>query len=162
MDEEGIIKVYKLFRCRRGKLHPMFVECRRIIPMHQWVMAGIGKLVDENHVSSRMGHITLRPGFHVTLVPFMDWTGKRMPDGSQVQFKDSVWCECKIRGREMIVSNPNGIKDLPDDYYYYKTRKCAAFPWIISRWIYVEKMLSHDEVEALCMEHGIHAQPMEE
>ena len=52
---------YKLVRIKAGKLYPLFVECGRELPMGEWLEAGVGKLVGENSVASRIGPLSLRP-----------------------------------------------------------------------------------------------------
>ncbi len=153
---------YKLFRVRAGRLYPLFVETGRVLPMGKWLKAGIGALADDNHVKSRLGPLALRPGFHSTAVPFADWIGKRMPDGSLAQRWDTVWCECQVDGKQQMVAGKKGLKTLPQDWYYYRTRPGQPFPWIISNRIRIVRVLSRAEVEALCREHGVEAQKLEE
>ena len=88
---------YKLFRVKKGRLFPLFVETHREMELGKWIDAGIGEKVDDKHVKSRLGPLSLRPGFHSTEVPFTDWIGKRQGDGL-VQRKDTVWCECEVEG----------------------------------------------------------------
>ncbi|MDO5456318.1 MAG: hypothetical protein Q4F25_05320 [Eubacteriales bacterium] len=152
---------YKLFRLKSGKLYPLFVECSRGMAMGVWLDAGIGELVDETHVRSRLGSLALRPGFHSTEVPFTDWIGKRQ--GSRlVQRKGTAWCECEVEGREQVVTDRHGLKTLPSDWYYFRTKPNQPFPWIISNRIKINRILSHAEVEAICSAHGVRAQDMEE
>ena len=83
------MKTYKLFRIRNGKLYPLYVEASREMIVGEWLNAGVGALVDETHVkaSGCGGKLALRPGFHSTLVPFTDWIGKKMADGTLAQRK---------------------------------------------------------------------------
>ena len=151
---------YKLFRLRDGKLYPLFVESRRELQMGQWLEAGIGELADETHVKSKLGALALRPGFHSTEVPFADWIGKRGSDGSLYQRPDTVWCECEVEGKEQAVRERYGLRVLPADWYYYKTKAKQPFPWIISNRIFIRRILAHAEVEAICRKHGLNAQPL--
>lgn len=154
------MKTYKLFRLRNGKLYPLFVEAKREMVIGEWIEAGIGELADETHVKSRLGALALRPGFHSTEVPFTDWIGKKGADGMLLQRPDTVWCECEVEGNEQIVKERYGLRTLPSDWYLYKTKPNQPFPWIISNRIRINRMLSHEEVEQICQEHGIHAQPV--
>ena len=96
------MKTYKLFRIRNGKLYPLYVEASREMIVGEWLNAGVGALIDETHVkaSGCGGKLALRPGFHSTLIPFTDWIGKKMPDGTLAQRKDTVWCECEVEGKQ--------------------------------------------------------------
>lgn len=152
---------YKLFRLRNGKLYPLFVESKREMIMGQWLEAGIGELVDDGHVKSKLGPLALRPGFHSCEVPFTDWIGKRQGE-ELVQRRDTVWCECEVMGKEQPVTGRHGLRTLPQDYYYFRTKPTQPFPWIISNWIFIKRILSHEEVGAICREHGVEAQKMEE
>ena len=152
---------YKLFRIREGRLFPLFVETGREMKIGKWLDAGIGELADAEHVKSRLGPLALRPGFHSTEVPFTDWIGKREGD-LLVQRKDTVWCECELKGKQEFPSGRYGKRILPEDWYYFRTRAKQPFPWIISNRILIKRVLNYDEVEKICREHGIEAQKMEE
>lgn len=141
-------------------MYPLFVESRREMLMGQWMDAGIGELADATHVKSKLGALALRPGFHSTEVPFTDWIGKRGADGSLLQRPDTVWCECEVEGKEQLVTERYGLRTLPYDWYYFRTKPTQLFPWIISNRIFIKRILDHDEVEAICREHGIEAQPV--
>lgn len=152
------MKTYKLFRIKDKKLYPLFVESKREMVIGEWMDAGIGELYDATHVKSRLGALSLRPGFHSTEVPFTDWIGKRDTDGSLKQRPDTVWCECEVEGKEQIVTDRYGLRVLPEDWYFYRTKPKQPFPWIISNRIRINRILSHKEVEEICLEHGVKAQ----
>ena len=149
---------YKLLRMKGGKLYPLFVESRRELPMGEWLEAGIGETVDGRYVKSRLGLLSLRPGWHSCQVPFTDWIGKRTGDGSLAQRPDTVWCECEVEGKGQTVTNRNGLRELPETWYYFRTKANQPFPWIISRRILIKRKLSHAEVERICQKHGVKAQ----
>lgn len=151
---------YKLFRYKEGKLYPLFVNYTKEVPIGKWITASIGELKDETHVKSRIGPLALRPGFHSTEVPFTDWIGKKV-EGTIVQRKSDVWCECEIHGTQETINERNGKPTLPTDWYYYKTKPNQPFPWIISNQILIKRILTHSEVETLCRKNGIEAQPIE-
>lgn len=153
---------YKLFRLRNGRLYPLFVECRREMPPGTWLEADIGERADETHVKSRLGPLSLRPGFHSTEVPFTDWIGKKGEDGSLLQRSDTVWCECEVDGNEITVPGNRGLRTIPEGWYYYRTKPGQPFPWIISKRIFIKRLLTHAEVEEICRAHGVEAQRMEE
>lgn len=155
------MKTYKLFRMREGRLYPLFVEIGREMKMGRWLKAGVGELVDPTHVKSRLGPLALRPGFHSTEVPFVDWIGKRQ-GGVLVQRKDTVWCDCEVDGHQEHPAGRYGKRTLPEDWYYFRTKPNQPFPWVISNRIKIKRVLDHAEVEAVCREHGVVAQKMEE
>ena len=149
---------YKLFRLRGGKLYPLFVDTKQEMPLGEWLEAKVGDLADAGHVKSRLGPLSLRPGFHSTEVPFTDWIGKR--EGDRLVLRpDTVWCECEVTGEEKQVGK-GGKRSLPADWYYFRTKARQPFPWIISNRILIRRILSHEEVSAICRDHGIEAQPL--
>ena len=152
---------YKLFRIKKGCLYPLYVEHKREMVTGEWLEARIGELADPTHVKSYGGKLALRPGFHSTLVPFTDWIGTRGPDGRLYQRRDTVWCECEVEGQEQIVTNRDGLRTLPSDWYFFKTNTRQKDPWIISNRILIRRILSYEEVETICKAHGFTAQPME-
>ena len=158
------MKTYKLLRIREGKLYPLYVEYRRELPIGVWLKARVGELIDEGHVKSRGGGskgLSLRPGFHSTLVPFTDWNGKRGKDGRLYQRRDTVWCECEVEGTEQTVKDRNGLRILPTDWYFFRTNSRQKDPWIISNRIRIDRILPHTEVVEICKRHGVEAQEME-
>ena len=154
------LKTYKLFRIRGGKLYPLYVESKREMPIGIWLEAGIGEKVDATHVkaSGCGGRLSLRPGFHSCEVPFTDWIGKRGSDGSLLQRPDTVWCECEIDGNQLEVTERYGLRTIPDGWYYFKTNPKQIWPWIISKRIRINRILSHEEVGSVCASFGITAQ----
>ena len=155
------IKTYKLFRVKAGRLYPLFVEANRELPLNVWLKAHVGELADETHVKSRLGVLSLRPGWHSCAVPFTDWIGKRSAEGTLVQRKDTVWAECEVEGEEQTVTVRNGLRVLPSDWYFFRTKAKQPFPWIISNKIKINRILTHAEVKEICQEHGVVAQEME-
>ncbi len=156
------IHLSKLLRLKGGRLYPLFVDCRREMPTGTWLEAGIGERVDETHVKSRLGPLYLHPGFHSCEVPFTDWIGSRGPDGKLYQRSDTVWCECEVDGSEVTVTDRYGLRTIPEGWYYFRTKAGQPFPWVISKRIFIKRMLTHAEVEEICREHGVEAQKMEE
>ncbi len=143
---------YKLFRIRKGNLYLLFVDRSREMQMGVWLEASIGELVDETHVKSSLGPLALRHGFHSTEVSFADWIGKRH-NGRLYQRIRTVWCECEVDGNE--VSAPKGgLITIPLGFYYFRTKPNQSFPWIISKRTKINRMLTHEEGENLCIQHG--------
>ena len=157
------MKVYKLFRIKNGNLYPLYVEAKRQMELHTWLEAVCGEKVDETHVkaSGCGGKLSLRPGFHSTLIPFTDWIGKRENDGTLVQRHDTVWCECEVRGNQIEVTDRYGLRTIPNGWYYFKTNSKQKEPWIISKELKIIRVLSNEEVDAICFDFGIFPQKRE-
>lgn len=153
--------VYKMFRIKNEKLYPLYVLANEEMIMGEWLMAKVGPVADDgNHVKSRLGKLALRPGFHSTLIPFTDWIGKKQ-NGELVQRKDTVWCECEVRGTETKKVPRWGFKELIPGFYKFKTNSKQKKPWIISDNIRINRILSHDEVKEICLANGVVAQEIE-
>lgn len=154
---------YKLFRTKDGMLYPLYVLANKPIPMNERIQAEIGELADETHVKAKGcgGKLSLRPGFHSCNVPFTDWIGKKADDGTLIQRADTVWCECEVTGTEQIVTERNGLRCLPNDWYRFKTNMKQKDPWIISNNIKITKVLTDAEVDIICKANGIVAQRKE-
>lgn len=151
---------YKLFRTKNGKLYPLFVDANSEMVIGEQLYAKVGDRADDTHVKSRLGALSLRHGFHSSEVPFADWIGKKQ-NGRLVQRKNTVWCECTVTGTQQTVTNRNGLRQLPDGWYFFKTKPRQPFPWIISNTITINRVLTNDEVGQICRTHGIEPQPME-
>ena len=153
---------YKLFRIKNGKLFPLYVEAKREMELDKWLMAQIGEKVDNTHVkaSGCGGKLSLRPGFHSTLVPYTDWIGKKTETGL-IQRKDTVWCECEVRGNQLEVTGRYGLREMPSGWYFFKTNNRQKDPWIISRELKINKILDDTEVDEICKLHGINPQRRE-
>lgn len=157
------MKVYKLFKIKNGKLYPLYVEAGREMPLGKWLSANVGTKVDETHVKAKGcgGKLSLRPGFHSTETPFTDWIGKKNANGVLAQRKDTVWCECEIKGKQLFVPDRYGSRRLLDGWYYFKTNAKQKEPWIISNKIKINKILSNDEVDEICLSKGVSPQERE-
>ena len=151
------MRTYKLLTIKNKKLYPMFVLTNKEMEIGKWLQAEIGELSDTTHVKSKIGSLALRPGFHSTEVPFTDWIGKKAPDGRLLQRPDTIWCECEVRGNE-VEADRKGLKQIPDGWYYFRTKAKQPFPWIISKEIKIIRRLSQSEVEEICERHGVKAQ----
>ena len=149
-------RTYKLFRIKNGKPYPLYVEAKREIPIGEWLTANVGEKVDETHVkaSGCGGKLSLRPGFHSCEIPVTDWIGKKDSDGTLIQRKDTVWCECEVRGKQLIVTERYGLRELPEGWYYFRTNSKQEDPWIISKELMVIRVLTNEEVDTICIAHG--------
>lgn len=159
------MKVYKLFRVKKDKLYPLYVEADREMKIGEWLEAAIGEKVDDTHVKARgcSGRLALRGGFHSTKIPFTNWIGKKQEDGTLAQRPDTVWCECEIKGEEVECKTRKGYEMVPhNSYYYFKTNAKQNDPWVISYWLKINKILSNEEVENICRSNGIEPQKIAE
>lgn len=163
---------YKLFRIKGGKLYPLYVNADKETPIGEWIEAECGELQDNGKVKAKLGNgLCYRPGWHVTTLPFADHIGKRMPDGTLRMRKDTVWCEVEYDDRVSYQeeanqngTNKNGVvvpvkaylKRIPKGgFYFYQTNAKAKVPWIITGAIKVNRILSNEEVEDICIKGGI-------
>ena len=149
---------YKLFKTKNDKLYPLYVETKKEMQIGKWLKAQVGEKADDTHVKSALGSLALRPGFHSTMVPFTDWIGKRMPDGTLAQKADTVWCQCEVKGKEVKVTDRHGLREVPHGWYFFRTNSKQEDPWIISDKIKINRMLTHEEVEEICKANGKTAQ----
>ena len=155
------MKTYKLFKIKNGKLYPLYVEANREMKVGEWLEAGCGEMVDATHVKAKGcgGSLSLRPGYHSTKVPFTDWIGQKMPDGTLAQRKDTVWCECEVKGEQIECKDRFGFRQIQKGkWYYFRTNSKQKDPWIISDFIKINKILSSDEVTEICRANGIEPQ----
>lgn len=158
------MKTYKLFRIKNGKLFPLYVNAKEETPIGEWVKSKPGELVDGTHVKANgcSGKLRLRAGWHSTMIPFTNWIGRKQEDGTLIQRKDTVWCECEVKGNEVKAKTKNGYDVVPDDsFYYFKTNSKQIDPWIISDWIKVNRILTNEEVGNICRSNGIEPQLVE-
>ena len=147
---------YKLFRLKNKKLYPLYVCANEEMEMGKWLIAKIGEKTDSTHVKSRLGSLSLRPGFHSTKLPWTNWIGKRDSDGKTLLRKpDTVWCECEVEGDEIVVTDRRGLREIPNGYYYFKTNVKQQDPWIISNKIKINKVLTESEVNEICLRNGV-------
>lgn len=151
---------YKLFRIKNGKLYPLYVFANKEMEVGKWLKAEVGELADATHVKSKLGALSLRPGFHSTYVPFTDWIGKKTENGL-VQKKDTVWCECQVDGKEIVVPDRYGSRHLLKGWYHFKTNQKQKTPWVISDTIRINKVLSDNEVADICKANGLEPQRKE-
>ena len=149
---------YKLFRVKGTKLYPLYVNANKATPIGRWIDAEVGEKKDETHVKSRLGALSLRPGWHSTTIPFTDWIGERQADGTLAQKKDTVWCECEVEGNRIEVANRYGLREIPNGWYFFKTNSKQKEPWIISNKIKINRILSNNEVAEICRANGIEPQ----
>ena len=134
---------FKLFEMdTENNLYPLFIDNKTIVPVGQWVNAGI-------HPHK---NFSVRPGFHLGEVCDAPWLKDANGNykGRRKNWK-RVWAEC-----EYVAENnyDNIVSKLPkkcftdklpiDGYYKFKETGCQRI-WIVCDKIKVIKILSEDE-----------------
>ena len=169
------MKAYKLFKVKNGKLYPLYIYANEEIPMGVWLDAKVGEISkDGKHVKSKLGDLALRPGWHSCSCPQASHIGKRQPDGTLAQAKDTVWCEIDISDEIDYTSlarqngtNKDGkvvavkacLKEIPvDGYYTFQTNPLAKAVWYISGSMRINRILTNEEVVDLCIAAGLEPQ----
>lgn len=172
--KEGI--GYKLFRMKKGLLFPLYVQANEPLPMNEWIEAKPGTYAkDGTHVKSKLGPLCYRPGWHINdRCPYVDHI-YTLHDGKRFQKENTVWARVKYHteGDWQEKANLAGIrkgKFYPRDaflreipkggFYRYKTNPTMKIPWIIAGEIYIEEILTEEEVVALCNKNGLEPLPV--
>lgn len=166
-------KGYKLCRMKHGELFAMFVNANKPFPIGEWIYAEEGERKDNGKVKSRLGDLAYRPGFHITDLPFTDWIGKRMEDGTLAMKPGTVWVEVEYcvdknynpearergwrggrwaRQRAQLDYIPKG------GFYDYYTNSKQEYPWHICGEMRVIRIVPNDEVATICRAHGVEPQ----
>ena len=60
-----------------------------------------------------------------------------------------------------MVTDRNGLRTLPKNWYYFKTNTKQKWPWVISDNIKIKKILTDEEVANICKANGINPQRKE-
>jgi hypothetical protein len=168
------LTTYKLFRTHNGKLYPLYVNANTETPVGVWIPAESGPRTDDGKVKSKLGKLAYRPGWHSSDLPLATHIGKKQADGTLAQAADTVWCECEVKCDVdyQIAANKRGTnkkgvlvhRNAQLDYipvggfYRYKTNSKMTGEWLISGEIKVNRILTDEEVAAICAAHGYAAQ----
>lgn len=162
---------YKLFKIKKNKLYPLYVDTKTEIPINKWVTAKEAPQTLNGKVKSKLGELAYRPGFHLTIIPLADHIGKKQQNGQLYQAQDTVWCEVQycadndytnIADQNGKVNRDKCLKSIPKNgFYRYKTNPNAKVEWLITSDIKVIKILTHNEVIKICNKNGYEAQPLE-
>ncbi len=166
---------YKLFKIKRNKLYPLYVLTNKEIPMGEWIEAECGELQENGKVKAKLGNgLCFRPGFHLADIPYAAHIGMRDENGNLLMKPNTVWCEVEYSDSidYQPIANKNGtnkqgkvvpvksyLKEIPKNgYYRYKTNPNMYEDWIICGAIKVLRILSSEEVDEICLNHGIEPQ----
>lgn len=168
------MKGYKMFRLIDDKLYPLYVLADKETVIGEWLNAEIGPMVEEK-VKSKLGKLAFRPGWHIALIPNSPWIGKKDKNGELIRRKDNVWCEVEycVDKNYQPEARENGwrggrwaakrayLKYIPvGGFYKYKTNTNGD-EWIISGEIKVNRILSNEEVNQICIDNGVIPQRVE-
>lgn len=168
------MKGYKMFRLIDDKLYPLYVLADKETVIGEWLNAEIGPMVEEK-VKSKLGKLAFRPGWHIALIPNSPWIGKKDKNGELIRRKDNVWCEVEycVDKNYQPEARENGwragrwaakrayLKHIPvGGFYKYKTNTNGD-EWIISGEIKVNRILSNEEVNQICLDNGVIPQRVE-
>ena len=165
---------YKLFKIKQGKLYPLYILTDKEIPMNVWIEAENGEMLENGKVKSKLGQFCYRPGFHLADIPYAAHIGKKDEEGNLLMKPDTVWCEVEYSDETdyQPIADKNGtnkqgkiipvksyLKEIPvNGYYRYKTSPMMFEDWIIAGAIKVLRILTNEEIDRICLEHGIEPQ----
>ena len=162
---------YKLFKIKKGtgQLFPLYVNANESIPIGVWVDAKNGAMKD-GKVISKLGLLKYRPGWHINdNCPYVSHIGKKENGVIKYMHPDTVWAEVeysdeidyceKAKAAGMINGKLNHKKACLDyvpvnGFYRYKTSPTMTGEWIIAGKMRINRIMSDDEVEFLCLEAG--------
>ena len=163
---------YKLFRVKRsapGQLFPLYVFANQPVPMGVWLEAREGPRRKNGKVRSRIGDLAFRPGWHLSDIPLAIHIGIKEYGVVKYMHDDEVWCECEYS--DTVDYQPvadqcgtrNGVlypreamlTEIPvNGFYRYKTSPQMLGKWIIAGGMKVLRVLSDEEVAAICKASG--------
>ena len=168
------MKMYKQFRIRDGKLYPLFVNSNKETPMGVWLNAESGDRTADGKVKSKLGGLAYRPGWHLADMPYAGHIGLKDKNGKVVEaHPDTVWAECEVctdinytpearengwRGGKWSARRAQLDRIPENGYYTYKTNPKNIGTWVIAGRIKVNRVLSYEEEQKICAEHGVVAQ----
>ena len=164
-------KVYKLLEVRNGKLYPLYVNSKENTEIHVWLNAKCGEMIGDKVKAGKLNKLAFRPGWHTSKIPIATHIGKKI-DGEIVSMHDNhVWCECFINdsidyqnkanenGRNqkgIVIPKKAYLKEIPvNGYYTYKTNPNMTDPWFISGELFVNRVLTDDQVESILISNEI-------
>lgn len=199
-DPQKTIIAYKLVKMKRtrpGKVFPLYVDANEEMPFGVWLDADIGDAgkptkTGQARVKSKIGDLSMRPGWHMGDTPMASHIGgKANPTDKapSVREPDTAWVEVEVaadvdwqteanrRARPFKTTNPKTgavkgepnpgtaeIKDqIPTDgYYRYKTNPNMTGNWIIAGAIRLRRVLSDEAAARINEAAGVEDLPRRE
>ena len=168
---------YKLFKVKKkypGQLFPLYVMTEKSIPIGVWLPAEEGPVTEDGKVKSKLGPLCFRPGWHLSDIPLAIHIGIKEDGQIKYMHDDEVWCECEFsdeinyqeeadkngwRGDKFIAVKAMLTRIPENGYYRYKTSPMMLGKWIIAGSMKVNRVLSDEEVAAVCRSKGYEALP---
>jgi hypothetical protein len=183
-EPQKTVKAYKLFRHKDGKLYPLFVNANQEVPIGKWLRAEAGPQgKTEGRVKSKLGDLAYRPGWHSGDMPVATHIGSKSQPGLKApdtRPPEHVWAEVEHpadvdwqsvahqRAQIMKSGLPNlATAHITDQvphggFYRYKTNPNMTGNWLISGGMKVNRVLPHEEVQAINKAHGVFDLPRRE
>ncbi len=176
------MKTYKLFRAKNGNLSALYIDAKKVFPMHEWIKAEIGVAAKptktgNERVKSKIGPLSFRPGFHSGDLPLATHIGPKQDNGIRQRRFNEVWAEIEIKtdidyqaeanenGRNKkgkIIAVNADIKKIPvNGFYRYKTNPAMTGTWIISGEMKIKKVLTENEVNAILKKNNVESMTWE-
>ena len=175
------LTTYKLFRIKEGKLYPLYVNANKPTPMGEWIPAECGPRLENGKVKAKLGALAFRPGWHsgskmydkdgnfLGCVAVATHIGEKAnPADKKPAYRadNQVWCECLIKednGEWQAKANAQGkvardkcLREIPvGGYYEYKTNANMFGSWCISGEIFINRILTDEEVTAINNKFGV-------
>lgn len=174
----AILKGYKVFVAKDGKLYPPVVNNKTETPIGIWLCADIGEAATDKDgnqiitkygrpkVKSRLGALAFRPGWHLGEFPIaIQFYEVDKETGEHLMHSNYVWAECEFAADVNYQSEADNMSTIPNqkslDYIpengYYKFRtnpdpKTEA--WYISGNMKVIRVLDDSEVRKILLDNG--------
>ena len=162
---------YKLFKVKKkypGQLFPLYVMANEPVPIGVWLPAKEGPRNKDGKVSSKLGPLAFRPGWHLSDIPLAIHIGQKENGKIKYMHDDNVWCECEysdeIDYQKEVEKNGKGYKAMMDSipvngFYRFKTSPSMLGKWIIAGRMKINHILSDKEVAEICLQNGYKSLP---
>lgn len=173
-------KAYKLFRIKKNepdKIFPLFVDADTEIPFGKWIEAKCGERTDNGKVKSRLGALAFRPGYHLNAdMPYVTHIRIKGSSG-KIEYlnPNHIWCEVEysdtinyqdkanlngLNKKGIVIPKNAYLTFVPENgFYRYKTNPNMFGEWIIAGAIKVNRIISDEEVKAICNQYGVEPLP---
>ena len=154
----------------------LYINSDEIIHTGMWWIARDAERLPNGKVKARkLNALAHRPGLHCAVVPWSNWIGQKMSDGSLARREGYVWLEVYVvLGKNYTPeARENGWKNgkfssqracldyVPvDGYYWYSTNSKQPWDWAICGSCWVARELPENEVNTLCWEWGVEPQKL--
>ena len=172
-----VMVLYKLVeKIALDTYRSLYINSDEIIHTGMWWIAREAEILPNGKVKARkLNSLAHRPGLHCAILPWSNWIGKKMPDGSLARRENYVWLEVYVViGRDYTPeARENGWKNgkwaavracldyIPTDgYYWYKTNSKQPWEWAICDSCWIAREMPESDVNETCYEWGIEPQKL--